>query len=108
DKIGFLADVYRFADLAFIGGSFKDKVHSVMEPLCCGLNVITGPFYKNSPEAVKYHNRFVHSVQSNSEFNKQVKKLINGEKVNILAEMKKNLNASQKVISIIQDLKAKT
>ena len=54
DEIGYLADLYRYADIAFVGGSFKEKVHSVMEPLCCGLPVLVGPFYQNNPEAAKY------------------------------------------------------
>lgn len=54
DKIGYLADFYRFASAAFVGGSFKRKVHSVMEPLCCGLPVLTGPLVENNPEALRY------------------------------------------------------
>lgn len=54
DKIGFLADIYRYAQIAFVGGSFKSKVHSVMEPLCCGIPVITGPLVENNPEALRY------------------------------------------------------
>lgn len=99
DKIGFLADAYRFADVAFVGGSFKDKIHSVMEPLCCGLPVVTGPHFRNNLEAVKYHNQFVFEVRTQDEILNTVKKIICFAKNEILAEMKKNKNASEKVVS---------
>jgi len=51
DKVGLLFDLYSEAKLAFIGGSFKSKVHSVIEPLAKGLPVITGPKIKNNSEA---------------------------------------------------------
>lgn len=51
DQVGILADLYRWADLAFVGGSFRQKVHSVMEPLAAGCLVAVGPFYKNNREA---------------------------------------------------------
>lgn len=54
DKFGYLFYLYEYSDVAFIGGSFKDKVHSVMEPLSFGSPVIVGPFYQNNPEAIKF------------------------------------------------------
>lgn len=54
DKVGYLADLYRYADAAFVGGSFKSKVHSIMEPLCCGIPVLAGPYVQNNPEALRY------------------------------------------------------
>lgn len=99
NKIGFLADAYRFADLAFVGGSFKEKIHSVMEPLCCGLPVLAGPFYQNNAEAVKYLNTYVYVNQNADNLIKNIDKLILFTKDEILNEMKKNLNASQRVLT---------
>jgi 3-deoxy-D-manno-octulosonic-acid transferase len=53
DQVGFLADIYRFTDLAFVGGSFKKRIHSVMEPLCSKNVVFFGPLFSNNPEAVE-------------------------------------------------------
>ncbi len=53
DKVGFLADIYRFTNIAFVGGSFKKKIHSVMEPLCSKNVVFFGPYFNNNPEAVE-------------------------------------------------------
>ncbi len=43
DTIGYLADAYSFADLAFIGGAFKQGLHNVFEPAGHGIPIITGP-----------------------------------------------------------------
>lgn len=52
DKVGILAETYRHADMVFVGGSFKAKVHNVLEPAVFGKPVVVGPYYQNSPEAV--------------------------------------------------------
>ncbi len=52
---GWLAELYQLADLAFIGGSFKKQVHSVMEALGCGLPVLVGPCYRNNREAIEFN-----------------------------------------------------
>jgi 3-deoxy-D-manno-octulosonic-acid transferase len=51
DKLGILAELYKLSYLAFVGGSFKRQVHSVMEPLACGSLVLLGPRNKNNREA---------------------------------------------------------
>ena len=38
--------------MAYVGGSFHQGVHSVMEPAGMGLPVLTGPRHKNSAEAL--------------------------------------------------------
>lgn len=52
DKVGILADLYQWGDLAFVGGSFKKQVHSVMEPLAAGLPVLIGPHHLNNRESL--------------------------------------------------------
>jgi 3-deoxy-D-manno-octulosonic-acid transferase len=53
DAMGVLANLYREADIVFIGGSFKGSVHSVLEPAVFGKPIITGPFIRNSREAIE-------------------------------------------------------
>ncbi|AAP05353.1 lipid IV(A) 3-deoxy-D-manno-octulosonic acid transferase [Chlamydia caviae] len=45
DAIGWLKQLYFAADLAFVGGTFDDKVggHNLLEPLQCGVPLIFGP-----------------------------------------------------------------
>lgn len=106
DKIGYLADAYRYASMAFVGGAYGQKVHSVMEPLCCGLPVITGPHYRNNPEAVKYQNQYVFATNSPQEIlticNKILTHSLPGcSQTDILNTMKKNKNVSQKVLALL-------
>lgn len=54
DQMGVLYKSYLGAYGAFIGGSFKKKVHSVMEALVCQTPVIVGPHYQNNREATQY------------------------------------------------------
>ena len=56
DQIGILAELYTWGTAAFVGGSFRKQVHSVMEPLACGLPVSVGPFYQNNREALEFQN----------------------------------------------------
>lgn len=53
DEMGYLQEFYKWGDIAFVGGSFRGKIHSVMEALCLGLPVLTGPYYQNNREAVQ-------------------------------------------------------
>jgi len=53
DIIGYLAGLYYYADIAYVGGSFKQGIHNVMEPAIFGIPVMFGPMHKNSFEAVQ-------------------------------------------------------
>lgn len=96
DRVGYLAHCYRFADCALIGGSFRARTHSVMESLCCGCGVIVGPYYRNNAEAVRYLHQFVLPIKNNAEIRPALEKLNQIEPEQIISEMKKNLNASEK------------
>lgn len=107
DQIGFLADVYRYSDFAFVGGSFKSRVHSVMEPLACGLPVLVGPHIQNSPEALRYSRQnpqFVFECQNSEELLREYQKLNSSqiEKTKIVTEIQKNQGASKKIAAFIQ------
>lgn len=53
DAVGVLADLYKYAQLAYVGGSFRQGIHNVMEAAVYGIPVLYGPQYKNSLEAVR-------------------------------------------------------
>jgi 3-deoxy-D-manno-octulosonic-acid transferase len=54
DQVGVLADLYAWGSVAFVGGSFREKVHSVMEALAAGKPVILGPYFENNREAQEF------------------------------------------------------
>lgn len=51
DQIGLLANIYSFAKVAFVGGSFYTKIHNVLEPAIYGVPILFGPKMNNSMEA---------------------------------------------------------
>jgi 3-deoxy-D-manno-octulosonic-acid transferase len=52
DRIGVLGDLYKLADLAYVGGGFHAAgLHSVLEPAAFGLPVVFGPRHANSRDA---------------------------------------------------------
>lgn len=53
DSIGILLTLYTYADVAFVGGSFKQNIHNVLEAAVYGIPVIFGPKIENSQEAKK-------------------------------------------------------
>jgi 3-deoxy-D-manno-octulosonic-acid transferase len=53
DSIGILLTLYTYADVAYVGGSFKQNIHNVLEAAVYGVPVIFGPKIQNSQEAIK-------------------------------------------------------
>jgi 3-deoxy-D-manno-octulosonic-acid transferase len=51
DKMGILADLYKYGNAAFIGGSFKQGIHNVMEAAIYGIPVVHGPKHRIAHEA---------------------------------------------------------
>jgi 3-deoxy-D-manno-octulosonic-acid transferase len=51
DSIGILLTLYYYAEAAFVGGSFKQGIHNVLEPAVYGIPVFFGPKIENSQEA---------------------------------------------------------
>ena len=51
DGVGYLAELYRAGDIAYVGGSWTTGVHNVMEPAVLELPVFFGPKIDNSWEA---------------------------------------------------------
>ena len=51
DSIGILLTLYIYADIAFVGGGFKQNIHNVLEAAVYGTPVLFGPKIDNSQEA---------------------------------------------------------
>jgi 3-deoxy-D-manno-octulosonic-acid transferase len=57
DQVGILAHLYRYADIAFIGGGFsKAGIHSILEPALYGCAVCFGPNHRQYKEALDLMN----------------------------------------------------
>lgn len=51
DTIGMLSRVYRYGEIAYVGGAFRTGLHNTLEPLAYGLPVVFGPGHEKFPEA---------------------------------------------------------
>ena len=53
DNIGLLSSLYRYGDIAYIGGGFGKGIHNILEAATFGLPVLFGPNYAKFNEAVE-------------------------------------------------------
>jgi 3-deoxy-D-manno-octulosonic-acid transferase len=68
DSIGYLAWLYQFGRLAYIGGGFGRGIHNTLEPMAFHLPVLYGPRYGKFAEAVEMTNKKGHfPIRSNAE-----------------------------------------
>lgn len=93
DQVGLLAEIYLQGDFAFVGGSFKKQVHSVMEPLAAGLITFVGPYFENNREAIEFSSyklneqfQIVNKINSGEEMKQKIQILLHHK--NQLAESK--------------------
>ena len=105
DTIGQLADLYQYASVAYVGGSFKQGIHNVMEPAIYGIPVLYGPVHENSYEAIQLSKSgggivFANESQANDIlfklFNDESFRKLTGNKAMELAQ--KNIGATEKII----------
>jgi len=100
DKVGLLFDLYSEASVAFVGGSFKGKVHSVLEPLAKGLSVLTGPKIENNSEAQTYSKKpyeFVKVCKDADQFLVKLKKALREDQFEIQESIKMQKGSSSKI-----------
>lgn len=51
DRMGVLSRLYRYADVAYVGGGFGEGIHSVLEAAAWGTPVLFGPRHRKFTEA---------------------------------------------------------
>ncbi len=53
DSVGILMTLYKYGQVAYVGGSFAQGIHNVLEPAVYGVPLLIGPKHTNSQEAVE-------------------------------------------------------
>jgi len=109
DTIGLLSRIYKFGDIAFIGGGFNNGIHNTLEPAAYGLPVIFGPknFHK-FPEAcqmLKLQAAF--KIRTRQEFNSTLNLLLDESKRKMAGKMARsfidnNLGGSFPIFNYLQ------
>ncbi len=51
DTIGLLSKIYKYANIAYVGGGFGTGIHNLLEPATFGIPIIIGPNYHKFKEA---------------------------------------------------------
>jgi len=52
DRMGMLSHLYRYGQVAYVGGGFGEGIHNTIEPAVYGMPVVFGPKYTRFREAV--------------------------------------------------------
>ena len=65
DKFGLLKNIYRYTDLAYIGGGLDVGVHNTTEAAIHGNYLLFGPNYENFDDAKFYVNKEIALVVKN-------------------------------------------
>lgn len=69
DNVGMLSRLYRYANIALIGGAFGKGLHNILEACCFGMPVFFGPHTHKFPEAKETLNLgFGNPVNNYAEF----------------------------------------
>ena len=78
DNIGLLASIYKYADVAYIGGAFGSGLHNILEPAVYGCPLLFGPKHHNFPEAAELISfGGAKSISNKEEFQKAVNDYLN-------------------------------
>lgn len=105
DSIGILSSIYRYADVAYIGGGFGVGIHNTLEAAIYNIPVLFGPNYLKFQEAVELVNRkLAFPVKNANELTAQLDQLIGqdelraGIAVGCRQFMSENIGATQLVL----------
>lgn len=92
DSIGLLSKIYKYADIAYVGGGFGVGIHNTLEAAVYGMPVIFGPNYHRFREARELiANKGAHSIKTPDELISVVKSFLESpEKLHTYSEASKH------------------
>ena len=109
DSIGILMALYQYANVAYVGGSFRQGIHNVLEPAVYGIPVVFGPKHTNSQEAMELARRgggFI--VNDQQECYRTLRALLDDKKANTAAGkqalmlVEENIGATERFIQHLE------
>ena len=108
DRVGDLLDLYKYANLAYVGCGFSTGVHNVAEPALQGCYVAYGPKIELLDEAVKLKeqklSKMIYNSDDFSEFtNISDNQFLETNKSHVLNLFKKNSSDIEKIREIIYE-----
>lgn len=115
DSIGILLMLYSIAHIAYVGGSFRQGIHNVLEAAVYGIPVLFGPRHKNSQEPgqlVEHGGAFV--VSSSEELKETMLRLLSDDQLrktageNAAAFVQKNTGATERFLTYLEPILSQT
>ena len=108
DSIGLLNKIYRYSDIAYIGGGFGVGIHNLLEPAVYGIPILYGPNHKHFREAVEMaEDNGGFPIDGKDEFSTKLNKLLEDEifyKESSLAAAKYINNNTGATVKIIENI----
>ncbi len=108
DSIGVLLTLYAYSNVAYVGGSFKQGIHNVLEPAVYGIPVLFGPKHENSQEAIQLTKIGGGiCIRNKREAYKNLRKIFSDEQLRIRigkicsAYVKENIGATSRILEEI-------
>lgn len=109
DGYGLLSSIYRYGEIAYIGGGFGVGIHNVLEAAVYGIPVIFGPKYQKFMEAKQLiEGKGAFSIKDSEELSQLLDKMISDKEFlkesgsNAGNYVTKNLGASELILSQIK------
>jgi 3-deoxy-D-manno-octulosonic-acid transferase len=109
DNVGLLSHIYRYGEVAYIGGGMGKGIHNILEAAASGLPIVFGPNYFKFKEAVDLvHLGGAFSVSSFETLKKQIDLLQDEEQyLNAATTCQKyvadNVGATNKVLTWVEE-----
>lgn len=109
DNIGMLSSLYRYGDIAYIGGGFqKGGIHNTLEPAVFGLPIIFGPVYEKFVEArLLVEKGFAFSIENVGECKLVLDNLIADKSARVLRQqllrefVSQNIGATKQIMEVL-------
>jgi len=109
DGFGLLSSIYRYGEIAYIGGGFGVGIHNILEAAVYGIPVIFGPKYQKFMEAKQLlEENGAFSIKNYEDLSQLLDKMISDaeylKEVGANADnyVRKNLGASEKILDQIK------
>jgi 3-deoxy-D-manno-octulosonic-acid transferase len=109
DNIGMLSSLYRYGQLAYIGGGFGKGIHNILEAAVYGIPVVFGPNHKKFREAVELVREEGGFAVNNFNELKEIlgrlrekKDKLSDASQKTLAFIKKNTGATETILSFLK------
>lgn len=100
DSIGILSNIYKYGDLAYIGGGFGSGIHNILEAVAYGLPVVFGPNYQKFNEANELINKKgAISISNYTEITSAIHDLSTFDKNIAINYIKENSGATDKILN---------